>query len=44
MRDIWGKFPFSMDYSIYMFNISNPEEIKNGAKPIVNQVGPYIYE
>jgi len=33
--------PIFMDY--YFFDVVNPEEIAKGAKPIVRQVGPYVY-
>jgi hypothetical protein len=32
-------------YSCYFWNITNPYEVRdNGAKPIMHQVGPYVYE
>lgn len=43
-RKIWTKFPFFIGFRVWLFNITNPEQIKNGAKPIVKQVGPYFYE
>ena len=27
----------------YMFNVDNPEEIKQGARPKVTEYGPYVY-
>jgi hypothetical protein len=28
----------------YFYHVSNPDEIKSGAKPIVIQIGPYVYK
>ncbi|XP_058800682.1 sensory neuron membrane protein 1-like [Phymastichus coffea] len=44
VRALWSKIPFEIDFKIYLFNVTNPNEIKNGAKPIVNEVGPYFFE
>lgn len=38
------KVPFPLDFKIYMFNVTNYREVTNGAKPIVNEVGPYVFE
>ncbi|XP_031776848.1 uncharacterized protein LOC100123085 [Nasonia vitripennis] len=43
MRYIWGKLPFSIDMKFYMFNLTNPDEVDNGAKPIMQEIGPYVY-
>lgn len=29
--------------TVYFLNLTNPEEFKNGAKPVVNATGPYSY-
>lgn len=44
MRDIWGRLPFSFDFSIYLFNVTNPDDIAKGDKPHLHEVGPYVYE
>nr|AIU56857.1 sensory neuron membrane protein 1 [Microplitis mediator] len=44
MKEMWVKVPFPLDFRIYLFNITNANEIKAGAKPIVQQVGPFFYE
>ncbi|XP_015114525.1 sensory neuron membrane protein 1 [Diachasma alloeum] len=44
VRQMWEVVPFGIDFRIFLFNITNPDEIKAGAKPIVNEVGPFFYE
>ncbi|XP_014229470.1 sensory neuron membrane protein 1-like [Trichogramma pretiosum] len=43
VRGIWSKFPFPLDFKIYLFNVTNHEEVEKGAKPRVQQVGPYFF-
>ncbi|KAL1117216.1 hypothetical protein AAG570_004543 [Ranatra chinensis] len=28
---------------MYMFSVQNPDEVANGAKPRVKEIGPYVY-
>ncbi|XP_018396924.1 PREDICTED: sensory neuron membrane protein 1-like [Cyphomyrmex costatus] len=44
IRDMWTVVPFPLDFKVYMFNITNPDEIKEGKKPKVQEVGPFFYE
>ncbi|XP_014214799.1 sensory neuron membrane protein 1-like isoform X2 [Copidosoma floridanum] len=44
LRPLWSKFPFALDFRIYLFNVTNAEEVKNGAKPKLHEVGPYYFE
>lgn len=43
IREMFLNIPFSLEFRIYMFNVTNPMEIQSGAKPIVKEVGPYCY-
>lgn len=29
---------------MYIFNVTNAEDVLKGAKPIVSEVGPYMFE
>ena len=43
--DIWKKSPLPVQYSIYLFNVTNSKEVvKSGADPHLQEVGPYVYE
>lgn len=44
MRDLWSNLPFPMDFKIYLFNVTNPNEITAGEKPILKEVGPFFYD
>lgn len=40
----WQQFPQPLDFKIYVFNVTNPDDVHRGAFPIVKEVGPYIYK
>ncbi|XP_023289833.1 sensory neuron membrane protein 1 isoform X2 [Orussus abietinus] len=44
IRELWSKFPLPIDFKIYIFNVTNPEGIQKGEKPIVKEIGPYFYD
>lgn len=44
MRTIYLKIPFPLDFKIYFFNVTNPDEVTKGEKPKLQEVGPYGYE
>ncbi|BES93073.1 Sensory neuron membrane protein 1 [Nesidiocoris tenuis] len=44
MRDNWAKFPISLEFRVYLFNLTNADEVAAGGKPKVQQVGPYFFD
>lgn len=44
MRVVWEKFPFALSLCFNFFNVTNPDDIKDGAKPALQEVGPFCYE
>lgn len=42
--DFWSKPPVIPTIKIYVYNVTNADEfLNNGSKPIVEELGPYIY-
>ncbi|XP_064544794.1 sensory neuron membrane protein 2 isoform X2 [Drosophila montana] len=35
--------PQPLIFKVYIFNVTNPDMIQNGAIPIVEEIGPYVY-
>ncbi|XP_012524477.1 sensory neuron membrane protein 1 [Monomorium pharaonis] len=44
MRDFWEKLPQPLDFNIYVFNVTNPNEVSSGSKPILQELGPFHYD
>lgn len=44
IRPLWEKIPFYLDFHIYLFNVTNPDEVSRGGKPNLQEIGPYFFE
>lgn len=44
VRQMWEKIPFALEFKVYLFNYTNPEEVQKGGVPIIKEVGPYHFE
>lgn len=42
--DIWRRSVAPAKLKIHLFNVLNPEVVQQGGNPIVEEIGPYIYE
>ncbi|NXC19677.1 SCRB1 protein, partial [Corythaeola cristata] len=40
---MWKDIPVPFYMSVYFFEVLNPNEVLQGAKPVLNQRGPYVY-
>ncbi|ESO96893.1 hypothetical protein LOTGIDRAFT_159641 [Lottia gigantea] len=43
LYDVWKEPPMPIYLQVYMFNLTNPKEVKKGQKPYVVEKGPYTY-
>nr|QGW45470.1 sensory neuron membrane protein 1d [Bradysia odoriphaga] len=44
IRELYTKVPFPIDFRMYIFNITNKDEVTKGAKPMLQEIGPYYFE
>lgn len=44
MRDMFVEIPFPLDFRIYIWNVTNPDEVSAGGKPNLMEIGPYYFE
>jgi len=40
----WAAIPAPLVTKVYLFNVSNPDDVKLGAKPDIREVGPYVFD
>ncbi|XP_053600592.1 sensory neuron membrane protein 2 [Plodia interpunctella] len=44
MFDKWRVLPMPLQFKIHLFNVTNVEEINQGRRPRLVEVGPYVYK
>lgn len=42
-EEIYLPIPLDIKFSVFMMNITNPEEVQRGATPILQELGPYVF-
>ena len=40
---MWKKTPVPLSLRLHVFNLTNPDEFKNGSKPVLQELGPYVW-
>lgn len=41
----WSKPPVTPRIQVYVYNVTNADEfLNNGSKPILDELGPYVYK
>lgn len=43
-RRTYETFPFPLTFKVYIFDILNKDEVQNGGKPHLKEIGPYAFE
>jgi lysosome membrane protein 2 len=41
--DRWVEIPQPLDFKVFIFNVTNPDEAQRGAQPVLKEIGPYVY-
>lgn len=41
---MWESFPIPIQFSIYVFNVTNHLEVETGGKPKLQEIGPFVFE
>ncbi|KAL5276348.1 Snmp1 family protein [Megaselia abdita] len=43
-RKSWEQLPIPIDFKVYVFNITNPTNVQNGEKVILEEIGPFVFD
>lgn len=44
IAQVWAKPPVRPQLKLYFFNMTNPRRFLKGAKPVLQEVGPFVYD
>lgn len=42
-EQLYLPIPFDIEFTISVWNISNPDEVQAGATPVMQEIGPYYF-
>ena len=43
MTSFWLSPPVQSQLTGYAFHVTNPEEVQRGGKPVLEEIGPFVY-
>lgn len=43
-RDMFQEIPFGLHFRVFLWNVTNPDEVMSGGKPKLQEIGPYYFE
>lgn len=44
IRQMYVKVPFPLVFKMYIFNVTNHLEVTKGETPVVDEIGPFVFE
>lgn len=44
LRQMYVKVPFPLTFKVFIFNVTNYKEVAKGDIPVVDEIGPYVFE
>ncbi|XP_032512160.2 sensory neuron membrane protein 2-like [Danaus plexippus] len=44
MFEKWRVLPMPLSFKVYIFTVTNTENVNNGEKPVLKEIGPYVYK
>jgi len=44
IAEAWAKPPITPYLKLYFFNVTNPQRFLKGAKPVLQEIGPFTYQ
>nr|APG32553.1 sensory neuron membrane protein [Conogethes punctiferalis] len=44
MFEKWRKLPMPLIFKVFVFNVTNAEDVNAGARPKLQELGPYVYK
>lgn len=42
-EEMYLAIPIDIGFNVFLWNITNPDEVQRGSAPIMDQIGPYVF-